>query len=159
MRKKLIDSQLSNFQTYTMYLRQLLTLAENVFEFKNLPNFIDTAYMNKVLLRDGSIAFFKDEVLGLLALPYVNIATLDVYGRPNKIKVISQSTYTRTLSRDEFVIMYDNNGRYPLFLDIKQYAERIRFDDKNAEISTFYSNVLRDFGKHQVIKNVRLKIL
>ena len=135
MRKKLIDSQLSNFQTYTMYLRQLLTLAENVFEFKNLPNFIDTAYMNKVLLRNGSIAFFKDEVLGLLALPYVNIATLDVYGRPNKIKVISQSTYTRTLSRDEFVIMYDNNGRYPLFLDIKQYSERIALMTRTIDIN------------------------
>lgn len=135
MRKKLIDSQLSNFQTYTMYLRQLLTLAENVFEFKNLPNFIDTAYMNKVLLRNGSIAFFKDEVLGLLALPYVNISTLDVYGRPNKIKVISQSTYTRTLSRDEFVIMYDNNGRYPLFLDIKQYAERLGLMMRTIDIN------------------------
>ena len=135
MRKKLINSQLSNYQTYTMYLRQLLTLAENVFEFKNLPNFIDTAYMNKVLLRDGSIAFFKDEVLGLLALPYVNISTLDVYGRPNKIKVISQSTYTRTLSRDEFVIMYDNNGRYPLYLDITQYAERLGLMMRTIDIN------------------------
>ena len=135
MRKKLINSQLSNFQTYSMYLRQLLTLAENVFEFKNLPTFIDTAYLNKVLLRNGSIAFFKDKVMGLLALPYVNIGTLDVYGRPNKIKVISQSTYTRTLSRDEFVIMYDNNGRYPLFLDIKQYADRLALMQRTVDVN------------------------
>lgn len=131
MQRKLVNSQLSNFKTYTMYLRQLLTLAENVFEFKNMPTFIDTAYLNKNLLRNGSIAFFKDEVMGLLALPYVNISTLDVYGRPQKIKVMSQSTYTRTLSRDEFVIMYDNNGRYPLYLDITQYAERLRSYDEN----------------------------
>lgn len=135
MRKQLINSQLSNFKTYQMYLRQLLTLAENVFEFENMPTFIDTAYLNKILLRNGSIAFFKDEVMGFLALPYVNIGTLDVYGRPNKIKVMSQSTYTRTLSRDEYVIMYDNNGRYPLFLDITQYAERIALDTRTIDIN------------------------
>ena len=135
MRKQLVNSQLSNFKTYTMYLRQLLTLAENVFEFENMPTFIDTAYLNKNLLRNGSIAFFKDEVMGLLALPYVNVGTLDVYGRPNKIKVMSQNTYTRTLSRDEYVIMYDNNGRYPLFLDITQYAERIALDTRTIDIN------------------------
>lgn len=135
MRKKLINSQLSNFKTYQMYLRQLLTLAENVFEFENMPTFIDTAYLNKVLLRNGSIAFFKDEVMGLLALPYVNIGTLDVYGRPRTIKVMSQSTYTRTLKQDEFVIMYDNNGRYPLFLDITQYSERIALDTRTIDIN------------------------
>lgn len=135
MRKQLINSQISNFKTYQMYLRQLLTLAENVFEFENMPPFIDTAYLNKNLLRNGSIAFFKDEVMGLLALPYVNIGTLDVYGRPNKIKVMSQNTYTRTLSRDEYVIMYDNNGRYPLFLDITQYAERIALDTRTIDIN------------------------
>ena len=135
MPKKLVNSQLSNFKTYQMYLRQLLTLAENVFEFENMPTFIDTAYLNKNLLRNGSIAFFKDEVMGLLALPYVNIGTLDVYGRPNKIKVMSQNTYTRILSRDEYVIMYDNNGRYPLFLDITQYAERIALDTRTIDIN------------------------
>lgn len=135
MRKQLINSQLSNFKTYQMYLRQLLTLAENVFEFENMPTFIDTAYLNKNLLRNGSIAFFNDEVMGLLALPYVNIGTLDVYGRPNKIKVMSQNTYTRTLSRDEYVIMYDNNGHYPLFLDITQYAERIALDTRTIDIN------------------------
>ena len=135
MRKQLINSQLSNFKTYRMYLRQLLTLAENVFEYENMPTFIDTAYLNKILLRNGSIAFFKDEVMGLLALPYVNIGTLDVYGRPNKIKVMSQNNYTRTLSRDEYVIIYDNNGRYPLFLDITQYAERIALDTRTIDIN------------------------
>lgn len=125
MERKLINSQLSNFKTYEMYRRQLLTLAENVFEFVNLPEFIDTAYLNKQLLRKGSIAFFKDEVLGLLALPYNNIGNLDVYGRPKEIQVIARNGYTRTLTQNEFVIMYDNNGRYPLWLDILQYAERL----------------------------------
>ena len=135
MKKRLVNSQTSNFLTYQMYLRQLLTLAENVFEFKNLPDFIDVAYLNKQLLRKGSVAFFKDEVMGVIALPYTSVGTLDVYGRPNTIQVISMNGYTRTLTRDEFVIMYDNNGRYPLVMDIYQNAERIANCKKVIDIN------------------------
>lgn len=125
MKKKLVNSQLSNFKTVMMYRRQLQTLAENVFEFINLPEYIDVSYLNGVLLRQGSIAFFMDEVLGLLALPYTNMGTLDVYGRPKTIQVYGSNGYTRQLKQGEFVIMYDNNGRYPLLLDIQQSSERI----------------------------------
>lgn len=125
MQRKLINSQLSNFKTYEMYKRQFLTLAENVFEYEGIPEFIDISYLNKNLLRKGSIAFFVDEVMGLLALPYTSIGKLDVYGRPESIQVISLNGYSRILKKGEFVIMYDNNGRYPLYLDIIQYSERI----------------------------------
>lgn len=135
MEKRLVNSQLSNFKTYAMYRRQLLTLAENVFEFKNLPSFIDVSYLNKELLRKGAIAFFVDDVMGLLALPYTNIGSLDVYGRPLSIQVIARNGYSRTLKRDEFVIMYDNNGRYPLWLDILQYAERIAQATRTIDIN------------------------
>lgn len=145
MKKKLINSQMSNFATYNMYLRQLLTLAENVFEFKNLPNYIDISYLNKQLLRNGSIAFFMDEVLGLLALPYVVVNGLDVYGRPIRIEVLGQNGYRRTLNSDEFVIMYDNNGRYPLYLDICQYAERLALDTRTADINIAQQKTPRVF--------------
>ena len=135
MKKKLVNSQISNFLTYQMYLRQLLTLAENVFEFTNLPEFIDVSYLNKQLLRKGSVAFFKDEVMGVIALPYNNIGTLDVYGRPRTIQVIARNGYTRTLKEGEFVIMYDNNGRYPLLMDIYQNAERIANCKKAIDIN------------------------
>ena len=135
MKQKLINSQLSNFKTYEMYRRQLLTLAENVFEFKNLPEFIDISYLNKQLLRKGAVAFFKDEVMGLLALPFVSMGTLDVYGRPTRIQVLAQNGYNRVLNRDEFVIMYDNNGRYPLWLDVIQYAERMALCTRVSDIN------------------------
>lgn len=135
MKKKLVNSQLSNFKTVMMYRRQLQTLAENVFEFINLPEYIDVSYLNGVLLRQGSIAFFMDEVLGLLALPYTNMGTLDVYGRPRTIQVYGSNGYTRQLKQGEFVIMYDNNGRYPLLLDIQQSSERIALCKRVIDIN------------------------
>ena len=125
MKRKLINSQLSNYLTYQKYMRKMTTLAENVFQYEGLPDYIDVSYLNKVLLRQGAIAFFKDEVMGVLALPFTNLGTLDVYGRPTKIQVHGANGYINNLENDEFVIMYDNNGRYPLILDIKQDAERM----------------------------------
>lgn len=125
MKHKLINSQLSNWMTYQMYLRQFLTLAENVFIYDNMPDYIDTAYLNKTLVRQGAIAFFYDDVLEkVLALPYTSIGSLDVYNRPKKIQVYGRNGYTNTLQEGDFVIMYDNNGRYPIYIDILQYAER-----------------------------------
>lgn len=126
MKKKLINSQLCNINTYNLYKREMLMLAENVFQFKGLSEYIDVAYLNKVLVRNGSIAFFKDEILGLLALPYDVIGDLDIYGRPKNIMARAfNGRYFRKLKQGEFVIMYDNNGRYPIYLDICQMAERI----------------------------------
>ena len=126
MKTRMINSQLSNTRTYQMYFRQMMTLAENVFEFEGLNRFIDVSYLNKTLMRQGSIAWFKDEILGVIALPYRSLTTLDIYGRPKKIEVFSKANnYHRILKKSEFVIMYDNNGRYPLYLDICQMAERI----------------------------------
>ena len=136
MRKKLINSQLTNMKTYLMYREEMLTLAENVFEFKNLPEFIDVSYLNKTLLRNGSIAFFIDEVLGLIALPYDVIGNFDIYGRPLEIMArAANGTYYKKLKRDEFVIMYDNNGRYPIFLDICQMAERIALSKRTIDVN------------------------
>ena len=135
MQKRFINSQLNNYKTYLMYRRQLLSLAENVFEFKGLPEFIDVSYLNTQLVINGSIAFFYDDILGLLALPYANYGGLDVYGRPKQIQVYSNTGYNKKLNYGEFVIMYDNNGHYPLLADIIQYAERIAMNTRTSDIN------------------------
>lgn len=143
MKKKMINSQISNFKTYNMYFRQMLTLAENVFEFKNLPEFVDVSFLNKNLLRKGSVAFFEEKDLGLIALPYNVIGTLDVYGRPNKIEVYGENSFHRILNRNEYVLMYDNNGRYPLYLDICQMAERIALCVRTIDINMIHQRTPR----------------
>lgn len=126
-----------------MYFREMLTLAENVFEFKNLPEFIDVAYLNKQLLRKGAVAFFMEKDLGLIALPYNIVGTLDVYGRPNRIEVFGDNNFHRVLNRDEYVLMFDNNGRYPLYLDICQMAERIALCVRTEDVNILHQRTPR----------------
>ena len=65
MARKLINSQLSNFQAYLMTRNRMVDLAENTIKKKYLPLYIDESYVNKILLTQGSICFFVDEVMGL----------------------------------------------------------------------------------------------
>ena len=130
MNKKLVNSQLTNALTYTKVRRKMVMLASNVFNFKNLEEYapnIDKDYINRKLVYNGAIAWFYDEELGLLALPFNNKGKPDVYGNPTSIEVIGSNGYHKSLSvtKGEAIIMYDNSGRYPLINDIIQDAERI----------------------------------
>lgn len=130
--------QINNVKTKEMYKNQFISLAENVFNIKKLEEyapFMDYSYVNKELVYKGSIAFFMDEYLGLLALPYVNIGKLDLYGRPIDIQVIGRNGYTRKLKQGEYVIMFDNRSKQALIYDILQYAERISLITRTIDIN------------------------
>lgn len=141
MKRRTVNSQLTNFKTYRSYKDKMLTLAENVFQFKNMNPFIDMARVNKELVESGSIAFFYDDVMGLLALPYRCVGQLDIYGRPVNIKPIPfqglnyQKVYNRTLTPKEYVIMYDNNSKRPIFPSIIQSAERLALIKRTIDVN------------------------
>lgn len=162
MRKKLVNSQLTNLLTYNKIKRKMIMLASNVFIFKDIeekaPN-IDIDYVNESLIYNGSVAWFYDEILGLLALPYTVLGQPDLYGRPVNIEVHGKvGSYHRKLKRDEFVIMYDNSGKYPLISDIVQDAERIgqclRIEDVNVAQQKTSRIWTTDKDKELTVKNI-----
>lgn len=131
-------TQIDNVKTTDMYRRQFVSLAENVFNIKNLNEvapFMDYSYVNHELVYTGRIAFFMDEYLGLLALPFVNVGKRDLYGRPITIQVKGRNGYTRVLNPGEYVIMYDNRSKQALIYDILQYAERTAQIQRTMDIN------------------------
>lgn len=167
MNKKLINSQLTNLLTYQKVRRKMVTLASNVLLFKDLDKkapYIDQAYINKKLVYNGSIAWFYDDVLGLLALPYQTVGRPDLYGRPDTIMVQGANGYHRTLSvsKGEAVIMYDNEGKYPLISDIVQDAERIalckRVQDTNIAQQKTARVWLTDKSRERTVQDLLNRI-
>lgn len=153
MDTKLINSQLTNMRTIQSYRRRMTNMAENVLLIKNLPEYIDTGFMNSILLKRAAIIFFVDEVFGLLALPFGAVSVKDMYGRPMKVEVRGENgKYFRTLSNvkvvkvngkeytvpkdePEFVIMYDNQSKIPLYPEILQLSERIALSQRIQDIN------------------------
>ena len=101
--------------------------------------------MNYVLITRGQIAFFYDDVLEeVIALPFTVLGKLDIYGRPEKIVVHAKNgKYYRQLNKDQFVIMYDNNGRYPIYMDILQYCERMGQVTRTIDINVEHQKTPR----------------
>lgn len=137
MRKNLVLAQLTNKKTVDMVLDDMIELAENVYLLKNVPEYIDIGYVNQVLLFNGSIAWFYDDVLeSVVALPYDVMDGFDIYGRPNSIIARARNgRYYRKLNEGEFVIMYDNSRRISLMPKIKQRAERIALSIRTQDIN------------------------
>ena len=138
---KVYNAQVNNFATYLLYKNQCVALAENVFKIGNIEDdeMLDMSFINSELLKRGSIAWFVDDVLGLLALPFVTLNEYDVYNRPTKIEVRGQNGYRKTLTntatKKEFVIMYDNNEHRSIFPDVVQYSDRIALNVRVCDIN------------------------
>lgn len=136
-KKNTMTSQLNSKNTFIYYRDIMCNLAANVFIFENLPDSCDPLFINNKLLYTGSIAFFIDDVtLELMALPYEIIGRLDPYDRPNKIQCYGNNGYrSKTLERDEFVIMYDNTALLPLIYKIRLLAQRIAKIQRTIDIN------------------------
>lgn len=147
MARNTINAQLYNYRTYLTYRDRMRSLAQNVFNFKNIPFNIDMSLVNNSLLMNGSIAWFMDDVTKeLMALPYTNVGALDFYGRPRAIMVQPYfGSYRRTLykSKGEFVIMYDNESRIPLYEEIVESAMRLACIKRAIDINISQQNTNR----------------
>ena len=163
MKTKTVNSQLYNYKTYLSYKNKMLALALNVFQFKNIDPFIDMSLVNYSLLTNGSIAWFKDDVTGtLMAMPYNSVGSLDMYGRPQAIRPIPfYGSYNRTLykKRKEFVIMYDNEARVPLYPSLTASAERLALIKRGIDINISQQMTNRVWSVPQELETSLKKVL
>lgn len=147
MKQKTIDAQLNNYKTTINYKNKMLSLAYNVFQFKNLDPYIDMSKVNMTLFQTGSIAFFYDEVAKkLMAMPYSIVGSLDYYGRPQAIRPLPYfGAYNRTLyaAKKEFVIMWDNMAHIPLYPDLIASAKRMAQIKRAIDINVAQQNTNR----------------
>lgn len=116
-----------NTQSYWLYMKDISQLAISMFKWKNLPDTIDVDFMEKCLLQDGKVVFFKDDVLGYLALRVADAGKLDVYGRPISYYAYSvdSTMYHVPLDNTNSVIIYNNVTRSSDFAMLLYYAKRL----------------------------------
>lgn len=136
---KQVGSQLTNMITYRNTLDENYSLAKNVFRIDNLPKTIDKGYINGKLIKTGAVAFYIDEDENLekqlYALPFEVKKKKKPYGLPYEIEVKGEDGYTKTLTEENFVIMYDNTEKRPIWLDILMYSERMSLCTRTCDIN------------------------
>lgn len=136
VRRRTMNNQITNAATFDSIFKQMTSIAKVNYLFDGLPDTVWLPYVYNKLLYNGSIAFYIEPDIGLIALPYQTIGKLDIYNRPIKIKCIaSNGQQSRILEPKEYVIMYDNTDFRSIIPDIRLYAQKMASTERAADIN------------------------
>lgn len=128
------STRLNNF-TYRQYYNRLVELAVSMFEWKNLPESVDPRYLELALFTDGKAVFFKDEILGFLALRCSASGRWDVYNVPYRRRAYSANGYQAELTAEDSVIIFNNQLRTNSILDVEMFSMRLYNIDRAIDVN------------------------
>ena len=139
-RKSLTDfseSLIKNEVTFYEYRDMLTELAITMFDWKNLPLSIDKRFLELTLFLNGQAIFFKDEELGFLTLKSINNGNFNVYGIPKRRRAYADNNgYTRDLSDEDSVLIYNNYLHTNSVRIVEMYAHRLWNLDRIIDVNT-----------------------
>ena len=155
------ESTKRNNRTYIQYYNRLMELAISMFEWKNLPDTVDPRFLELSLFGTGMAVFFKDEVLGYLALRTMIGGQIDVYQIPTIRTAYSASGYNMELDETNSVIIFNNMIHTNSLLDVENFAERLynldRAIDVNANAQKTPVLIQCEQEQRLTMKNVYMK--
>ena len=99
-------------------------LALNRYKWENLPNGIESRYIEQMLFDNGECAMFDHPDLGLCVLRSSSRENLNIYGEPTKLSLTGFNEH-RTVMIDECVRIMNNELALPTLPDILYYARRM----------------------------------
>lgn len=130
------ESAVMNNATYIQYFNRLVELSVSMFEWQGLPKTVDPRYLELHLFQNGSMVYFRDEVMGDLCLDCIANGKFDVYGNPISRRAYSSyNQYQKTLNESDSVIIWNNYLRQPSVLDVKMFAKRLYNLDRIIDVN------------------------
>lgn len=130
------ESAVMNNATYIQYFNRLVELSVSMFEWQGLPETVDPRYLELHLFQNGSMVYFRDEVMGDLCLDCIANGQFDVYGNPISRRAYSSyNQYQKTLNESDSVIIWNNYLRKPSVLDVKMFAKRLYNLDRIIDVN------------------------
>ena len=130
------ESAKLNNLTYTQYVNRLTELSISMFKWDGLPDTVDERYLELHLFLNGSMVYFKDDVIGDLCLDCMPHGQLDVYGNPIIRRAYSgYNNYNKLLKYTDSVIIWNNLMRTNSVLDVKMFARRLYNLDRIIDVN------------------------
>lgn len=130
------ESLTRNVKTYQQYLNLLIELSISSFEWKNLPETIDSRYIEMELFTSGALVYFNDEVIGNLCLNCITNGQLNVYGYPISRRAYSRyNQYQKILDDKNSVIIWNNYMHTNSQTNINGFARRLSNIDRIIDVN------------------------
>ena len=118
-------SAIINKNTYVMFYERLKELAINSFEWLNVPETIDTRFLELTLFENGVSVFFRDEIIGYLALQCAIGGMINIYNIPTAPRAYAANGYNAQLTLKNSVLIWNNYNHTNCLLEIQEYARRL----------------------------------
>lgn len=142
---------------YGEIYNRFLNLAINRFTWKNLPEGLSSRQMEKMLIENGMLMFFEDELNGMLCLPCMGVKTFNIYNEPIWFNVVGNQ-YNKTLAYDEGVIIRNNALGTGDVADLSIFAERLNEIEQTMDVNLIQQATpyifLTDEKERLTIKNI-----
>lgn len=129
------DSIFKNLYTYEQYADLFTEIAVSSFKWNDVPNTIDTRFIEIGLYENKSMIYFTDEVMGDLCLKCILGGQLDVYNIPLDRRAYASNGYQKNLDRTNSVIIWDNMLHYGTSNKMEIYAKRLSNLDTIIDIN------------------------
>lgn len=155
------ESAYKNDVIFQQYYNRLLELSISMFEWTGLPDSIDPRFLELVLFGDGFSIFFKDDVLGFLALRTMIGGRLDVYQIPMERRAYASNGYNMKLDSSNSVIIYNNMIHTNSVLEVENFSARLakldRIIDVNCNAQKTPVLITCDESQRLTMKNLYMK--
>lgn len=129
------DSSRNNRYTYTQYMERLIDLSVSMFDWVNVPDTIDTRFLELTLFHDGQAVFFKDEELGFLCLQSAINGRFNVYRIPVRRRAYAVNGYQRDLTDKDSVLIWNNLIHSNSVVEVRNFAQRLYNLDRIIDVN------------------------
>lgn len=129
------DSAYKDGYLVQYYIDRLTGIALSLYEWKNLPDTVDARFLETTLFMQGQAAFFKDEVVGYLALPFAVQGQLSLYRLPTTVRAYAINGYQKTLTPDERVLIFNSNTLSASNSQVQMFAYRLSDLDSAIDVN------------------------
>ena len=124
-----------NNLAFMTYYNRLAEIGFSRFKWNNLPETVDERFLEMVLFGTGAAVFFKDDVLGFLALRVLLNGKFNVYQIPIERRAYAANGYQVELNDKNSVIIYNNYMRTPCVRDIESFAAQLYNIDRTISVN------------------------
>lgn len=129
------ESARYNNGTFLQYYNRLAEIGFSRFQWNNLPETVDERFLEMVLFGDGKAVFFKDDVLGFLALRVALNGRFNVYQIPINRTAYASNGYQIQLTEENSVIIFNNYTHTNCVPVVEQFAARLYNIDRTIDVN------------------------
>lgn len=129
------ESAILNNATFMDYYDRLVELSVSMFDWQGAPDELNIRFLELTLFDRGGVAFFKDDGLGYVTLPFAPVGKLSVYNEPLNIRAFSSTGFTAELDADSGVIVWNNMLHKSSRRTIEMYAKRLYNYDRIIDVN------------------------